>query len=505
MASTSGAVAELKNLYRQSSHYLAGFLGNMGLGFISFPIFTRAFSVADYGLIDFTQKILLLPTAVSKMGMQNSALRFYNHEPESTHRRPSIYYSTMLLGVTLSGTVITILFLAGAKFLSGSVVDPPLVWLLCFAGVLILVRAIWSMLMAFLRVEERTKRFCLAGVAMKAATIAAVCALLPLTGASAHTYFSGTIAAEIIFAALFMVPLLQRGLIRFGTIDRGLLRAGIAYGLPLILYELAGVALLYGDRGMVRHYLGEQALGYYTAAYGLSNYVNDFVAAPLGMAITPVYLRIWAKEGGKQTSKFLTLSLDLFLLAATLIVIGTSLVCQDSLVLLASPKYAAAGPLIPVLVTAMLIHATSQFISAGLLIAKKTSAMALVLVGATSLNLGLNAVLLPRIGLEGAPVAALVSRALCVGVLWRLSMPILPLSLKLAGLLRYIGCGLAAWLAASQIHLHSVLLNIGVRGTVATCVYVISLCLLDQRVRALAAGLSRGRMKFQAATAALLG
>jgi len=505
MVRTSRAAAELKNLGRQSFHYVAGFVGNMGLGFVSFPIFTRAFTVADYGLIDFAQKILLLPTAVSKMGMQNSALRFYNQGPESATRSQSGYYSTILLGVALSSAAITLLFLAGVRVLSGTVIDPPLAQLLYFVGVLILVRSLWSILMAFLRVEERTKKLCLVGVAMKAATIAAVCALLPIAGASAHTYFAGTLATEVIFAAIFIVPLVRRGLVNFVAIDTGLLRGAMAYGLPMIAYELAGVALLYGDRGMVRQYLGEQALGYYTAAYSLSNYVNDFVMAPLGLAITPIYMRLWAKEGVEQTSKFLSLSLDMFLMAVGLVVAGVGLVCQDALVLLASPKYAAAGPLIPVLVAAMLIHATSQFVSAGLLIGKRTGTMALVLLAATALNMGLNAVLLPRIGLEGAPFAALVSRGLCIAVLWRLSARILPLSLKPAGLLRYAVCGLAAWLVGSLVQLHPAVLNIIARGAVAVVVYIGCLCLLDSRVRALAAGLSRGRMEFRAATAALLG
>jgi O-antigen/teichoic acid export membrane protein len=504
MVRTSGAITELKNLWRQSFHYLASFLGNMGLGFISFPIFTRAFSVADYGLIDFTQKILLLPTAVSKLGMQNSALRFYNQESESTPRKPASYYSTIMLGVSLPAAAITFLFLAGVQLLQGSVIDPPLARVLAFAGCLILVRSVQSMLLAFLRVEERTKTLCVINVGIKAATIAAVCILLPLAGASAHTYFTGTILAEVAFVAILITPLLRRGLVHLREIDRGLLRAAIAYGLPMIVYELAGVALLYGDRGMVRHYLGEEALGYYTAGYGLSNYINDFVTASLGMAITPIYLRIWAKEGGEQTAKFLTVSLDLFLMAATLVVVGTVLVCQDSLVVLASSKYAAAGPLIPVLVAAMLIHATQQFLSAGLLIAKRTCTMALVLLAATTLNLMLNGVLLPRIGLQGACIAALVSRAFCIGVLWRLSSPILPLSIQPAGLLRYAGAGLAAWLVASPVQLHPVLLNIAVRGTVAVIVYIACLCLLDPRVRSLAAGLSRGRLEFRAATAALL-
>ena len=78
MVETGAISNELKKLLRHSSHYLAGLLGAMALGFVSFPIFTRVFSVADYGTIDFVQKILLVLIAVSKMGTQNSALRFYD-------------------------------------------------------------------------------------------------------------------------------------------------------------------------------------------------------------------------------------------------------------------------------------------------------------------------------------------------------------------------------------------------------------------------------------------
>ena len=69
---------DIKGLFRASSHYLAGLLGKIGIGFISLPILTRLFSIADYGVIDLAGKILLLLTALSKMGLQNSALRFFD-------------------------------------------------------------------------------------------------------------------------------------------------------------------------------------------------------------------------------------------------------------------------------------------------------------------------------------------------------------------------------------------------------------------------------------------
>src|SRR4051812_8980099 len=91
---------EMKKLVQHSSHYLAGLFGGLAIGFISFPIFTRIFSVADYGLIDFIQKILLVPTALSKAGVQNSVLRFYDEKTfQSDHQAAQRYYSTMFFGV----------------------------------------------------------------------------------------------------------------------------------------------------------------------------------------------------------------------------------------------------------------------------------------------------------------------------------------------------------------------------------------------------------------------
>src|SRR5271163_1958985 len=102
---------ELKLLFRQTSHYLAGLVGSLALGFVSFPIYTRLFSVSDYGLIDFAQKIILLTVAFSKCGLQNSALRFYHRaEFETDREAEQRYYSTMLFVVVAVSASVALLF-----------------------------------------------------------------------------------------------------------------------------------------------------------------------------------------------------------------------------------------------------------------------------------------------------------------------------------------------------------------------------------------------------------
>jgi O-antigen/teichoic acid export membrane protein len=485
---------ELKKLIQQSSHYLVGLFGGLAIGFISFPIFTRIFSVADYGMIDFIQKILLVPTALSKAGMQNSVLRFYNEKEFSANPQAArSYYSTMLFGVAAMAVVITLVFLVAVKLLLKHLIDGPLATLLCFASVLILLRAVESILLSFLRIEERTAVYNAAQVLMKAAMVGTVCAFLPWIGRSVRTYLSGTMVAEFIFVLVLVLWLFRRRLLSAVSFDGALFRSAIGFGLPLIFYELAGVILLTADRALVRYYLGGEALGYYSVAYGLSQYVNDLMTVPLGLAILPIYLRLWSSEGRARTTEFLHISLDFYLMAAVGIYMLVTLGSHDALLLLASPKYLGADRLIPYLVAGLLIYTTHVFLCAGLLIQKKTGTMALALVCSTALNVVLNCVLLPRFGLQGAAVALLLTHIVTILLLWVASSRILPIGVRVGALVKYGISGVAAWAIASQIALQSHLLNAMSRCAVGVAVYAGALLLLDARVRSLPALLLRSR------------
>jgi O-antigen/teichoic acid export membrane protein len=360
---------------------------------------------------------------------------------------------------------------------------------------LILLRAIESILLSFLRIEERTAAYNAASVLMKAATVGTVCAFLPWLGRSVRTYLSGTMVAELVFVLVLVLWLFRRRLLSAVNFDRTLFRAAVGFGLPLVFYELAGVILLTADRALVRHYLGAEALGYYSVAYGLSQYVNDLMTVPLGLAILPIYLRLWSAEGRARTTEFLHLSLDFYLMAAVGIYMLVTLGSHDALLLLASPKYLGADRLIPYLVGGLLIYTTHVFLCAGLLIQKKTGIMALALVCSTALNIALNCVLLPRMGLQGAAVALLLTHIVTVLLLWLASSRILPIGVRAGALARYGTAGVAAWAVASQIALQSHLLNVLCRCAVGVSIYAGALLLLDSRVRSLPSYLLRSRRR----------
>ncbi len=476
--------SELKQLLRQSSHYLGGLLASLALGFISFPIFTRLFSVADYGLIDFTQKIILLAVALSKCGLQNSALRFFSRDAFETDKESARrYYSTMFFGVAISSAVVTLLFAVAVRLAPRSIVDAGLGAILVLAAGLIFLRAIQSMLWSFLRIEERTKAYNVASIVMRAATIAGVCALLPWFGVSIRTYFAGTLIVEAIVTVALTLPLFRRRLATPARVDGIMMRAAFAFGTPLIVQELAGLVLDSGDRVVIRHFLGDHALGLYSVAYGLSGYVNTLIMVPLGLAILPLYMKIWTRDGKEKTVEFLSAGFDAFLIVAGLILVLATVGAHDAVLLMASSRYVGSDRLIPILVAGLLIYAAQVFLNAGLLIHKQTAKMATILVVSAVLNLVLNWFLIPYLGLQASALATLAAYFICTVWLAFASFRLMPLRISAGALVKYGLATSLAWIAAASLDLGSPILNLAAKGVIATTIYFLLLYAIDSRIR----------------------
>jgi len=482
--STQNVTIELKKLLQQSSHYVAGLGGGVTLGFISFPIFTRVFSVADYGTIDFVQKLLLLLTATSKFGLQNSALRFYNaREFTSNPQMARRYYSTMFFGITLAALGTTAVLIAGIQLTRASLLRTSLAGALLVSSLLFL-RSIQSILWCFLRVEERTKTYSIISVALKAATLASVCLLLFWFGQSSpQIYFAGAVAVELPVVAMFTASLVRRRMLRLGAFDLSFFKESLVFGAPLVFYEIAATVLDSGDRVLVRQYLGPEALGLYSVAYGLASHVNELLIAPLSLALVPIYMKLWTRDGDKSTADFLSAALDVFLMISAGVVAAAATLSPELLIVLASRKYMGAERLIPVIVGGLLIYATYIFVGAGLLIHRRTAVMSKVMFLSAAVNIALNCVLLPRIGVQAAAWTTVLSYALCILLLARESFRVLPLKLEPVAFTKYVCAAFITWAVASRIHFSGPLVNLICKAPIVLLSYGWLLYVLDARVR----------------------
>ena len=477
-------MTELKTLFRHASHYLGGRVALMLLGFASFPVFTRVFSVSDYGAMSLVLKVLLLLTVLGKFGLQNSVQRFYAEEGASSDLNASRrYYSTLFFGAAGTGLLFALLFVLGVSLAPATLVEARLKNLFLLVAVLIVVRSLQPTLIGFLRAEGKTKTYNATEIAVKAATVLIACTLLLLWKRTLNVFFGSLIAVEVAGALALVWYLRRRGLIAWQAVDWDYFRKAAVFAFPLIGYELASVVLDSGDRLLVQHYMGSQPLGYYSAAYNVSTYVEEALMVPINLALFPIYMKLWVEKGQQETQAFLSRSLNGFLALAVGVTCVVLLTSRDVIVVLASSKFQDAYRLLPVLVIGLLIYAIHIFLNAALLIYKKTATMTRLVVYACAVNILLNIVLIPRIGLQGAAIATLISYLFLVVVMGAVSFRLMPLQLSYIGFAGNLIAGATAFFIVRMLDFHHAWMNVVIKSLVALVIYAVLVCLMNPAIR----------------------
>lgn len=456
----------------------------MLLGFISFPILARIFSVAQYGAMSLVLKIILLMTVLGKFGLQNSVQRSYAEDgrsPDPAMRRK--YYSTLFFGAGATGALTAALFVLVLLFMPGALIGGELRFLLLFASVLVLIRAVQPTLIGFLRAEGKTRSYNAVEISVKAATVALACALLLWWKRSLPVFFGSTMAVETLGVLGLVYYLFRRNVLSIRSVDWSYFRSAAWFAFPLIGYELASVALDSGDRVLVQHFLGAQSLGYYSAAYNVSTYAEEALMVPINLALFPIYMKLWVEKGKEETQAFLSRSLNNFIALAVAVICVVFLTSQDVIVVLASKKFQEAHRLLPVLIIGLLIYAVHIFLNAALLIYKKTAVMTGLVAGAFVANMLLNIVLIPRMGLQGAAVSTLVSYLLLVLLMARISFRLMPLKISYTALACNVLAAAVVFFAVRPIDFHHAVLNAGVKALLALVLYAALVCLMNPGIR----------------------
>jgi O-antigen/teichoic acid export membrane protein len=480
------SMSSLKTLYRHSSHYLGGRVAVMLLGFVSFPVFTRVFSVADYGTMNLITNTVLLLTVLSKFGFQHSVQRFYPQDeldagPDTLRR----YYSTLFYSTAVLALALSAIFILSLYFGAGRLFGVTAGGTLLLACSLVTIRSLRSMQMNLMQMEQKTRLFNGMDIIQKALSIAAACALLFFWQKTVFALFLGLVIVEGAVLLQYLPVLARRHLISLNMFDLGFLRTAVAFSMPLMAAEISWVVLDSGDRFFIQHYMGPQALGFYAAAYGIAIYLQDVMMAPLQMALFPICMKVWNTEGKEATQRFLARSLEQFVLVAVGVVCVAMVTSRDVIVLLASRKFQEAHTLLPYLVIGLVLSAVTIYFRPGLMIHKRASKIAVATFYASVLNVALNIILLPRIGLVGAAIATMVSYAGIVLFLAYQSLRVLPYQIEVASFARYAAVGgVASWLVA-QLPVETPLLSVIVKGSLILLLYVGTLFAIDGRVREL--------------------
>ena len=472
----------LKELLLHAGQYLAGRVGLMLLGFLSFPVLTRILPVAQYGELSLALKLCLLWTVLSKCGVQNAALRFFPEYSKTSPLDKQACSSTLVITVAGIAALLLLCGVALVRFTPlGSI--PTVVALAPLLIPLAFVRSIQPTFSGLLRSEQRTWLFNICEISGKAMGIFLSIAALLLIARDVRFYLSGLVMAEGLVALAIGFWFYRNGLLKVATFRPGVAAIALRFSVPLIAYELTSVILDSGDRILVGRYLGLTQLGLYSAAYSVATYAEEALMVPVNMALLPAYMKVWVEEGAASTARFLSHAVDLFVMGSGAIAMLVYVNAHDLIAILASRKFAAASSLLPILVLGLLVYAVHIFFNAPLIIHKRSMILTAVTTACCIANIGMNIVLLPRMGIAGAAWATLFSYVLMVVALVVISRRYMVVRIPISALVCSVGLVFLIQALMNLGEFSSPWLNLVTKAPASILLYAMGLMILRPNLR----------------------
>jgi O-antigen/teichoic acid export membrane protein len=255
-----------------------------------------------------------------------------------------------------------------------------------------------------------------------------------------------------------------------------------SFGFPLIFYELTSQLLTFVDRYFIGYYMGSEAVGKYSAAYNLTFYIQNLLVASVSLTITPMIVEKLNKEGYTASKVFIKESLLWFCLIGSAITLGFAAIGSDIFILTASSKYAEAAAIIAPVICGGFLFGVFTVAAGELFVRKNSKEMAVIMGIAAIMNVALNMILIPHMGLMGAACATLIPEIFLAAIgLWKLGAFSEPKQMML--LLYYTAPSVIMYVALLLMNSHTAWPSVITRTVAGLIIWIFSVLLLNGRIR----------------------
>jgi O-antigen/teichoic acid export membrane protein len=372
------------------------------------PIVARYVPTAEYGKASVVLIFVTLFTIVAELGLSSSLIKFLN-EARSEEERRSVVSTIMAasLMVVVPMSALCVLFagrLSTALLGSG---DYTLLILIGVGGGL--GTAVLQVALAFERALARSHRYVV------------------------YTLIKGGLALglSIVLVAVFRkgalglligagVPPLLLGIVMYGRLlrsfagrySRSMLGSVLHFGSPLVPMNLAMWVLAYSDIYLLRRLLpAAKAL----SEVGLYQYAHE-ICLVLVLPTTSLNLAwpqfLFASHTEPEAPATFARVHRYFAFFIVEMAFLLSMFSDKLIRYVGSLKYMASSGVIPYLAGSLVFYSFSILFSSGLYVAGRTRILAVLVALCAAVNVGLNFLLIPRFGKEGAAAATLATNAL---------------------------------------------------------------------------------------------
>jgi O-antigen/teichoic acid export membrane protein len=229
----------------------------------------------------------------------------------------------------------------------------------------------------------------------------------------------GTIATFLLCGLIVRRELFISKSERKKSLETKHLADALRYGLPILMVGLGAWIIEIGDRYLLNGFLGKDAVGLYTLIYSLLG-----VVATLGTVVVqtifPYLASVWSRNK-EDASLYLNASVKYALMLVIPALAGFFILRQEIITMVSGTSYSGAAVVVPYLILYPLLLVLNYIAYQIVVLTKKVNWIAVIYLAGAAVNIGLNLVLIPRFGINGAGIATTISYAFVFVLLAKLA------------------------------------------------------------------------------------
>ncbi|MFC4541948.1 flippase [Halosolutus amylolyticus] len=379
-------------------------------------VLARLLGPDEYGLLFLAVAIFGVLGVFSKLGISNSCARYVaEYKEQDSTQIPHILRVALAFNL-VTIVVVCLAVLLGHHKLAGVLDEPALVPFLLVGVLYLAFESLSALARGVLQGYEEIE-LAAAVHAIGRVTRLVFAVGFVVIGFGALGALVGYILSVVVSSLLglwFVYRRLYRVLEVAPAIEAGLRRRIGEYTVPLTATSTANVIDKRIDTVLVGFFLTPVAVSYYVVSKQIVEFLETPVSA-LGFTLSPSFGAQKADGNVNQAARIyeaaLTHSLLLYVPAAA----GIVLVAEPTIELVFGDDYGGATPVLQVLSMYVVLQSITKLTSNALDFLGRARARAIVKGMTAALNVCLNVLLIPRIGVVGAAIATVVSYSLYTG------------------------------------------------------------------------------------------
>lgn len=397
----------LRRLATTGAAYTAASIISKLIAVALLPLYTRYLTPADYGAAEVMFSAVVALSIVIRLGVVEALLRFYYKQDEDPARVVSTSFATLFWAGLIS--VVVLMPFAGpiSELLLGE--DNPTLARISIAGLFVLTLS--EYLLTIFRLDERARAFFTVTMLSVLITIPVTVVLVVPLELGAEGLLLGSYGTGL----LIVIGLIFYHRHRLALVpDRPLLGRMMNFGLPTMPAELSLYSLSFIDRILIARTLGLAEAGLYSIAVKMSQGIAVLVRG-FQLAFPPLAYSI---QDDDEARRAYSAVVTWFVTVMAFVVAFLWLVAPWIVALLAAPDFADAADVVGPVSAGAALYALYMVLLVVLGRTGQTKYNLPATGAGLVVNLVLNLLLLPVMGIIGAGVSLVASYLVVVVLMY---------------------------------------------------------------------------------------